>query len=177
MNTLKSRLLEHQTEFLAFARKRLADPQLAEDVLQESLLKALKAADQLKSEESFKAWFYRIIRHVLIDLYRRRDVHARAIHQLESEAATPTFEEERVACACLHDLLPTLAPQYALLIQRHELNGESLDVLAESLGVTKNNLTVRLHRARQQLKERLIETCQTCATHGCVDCSCNPVSL
>ena len=44
--------------------------------------------------------------------------------------------------------------------------------VAERLDITRNNLKVRHHRARQQLRERLEETCRTCATHGCIDCTC-----
>jgi len=45
-------------------------------------------------------------------------------------------------------------------------------LVAKELGITPNNLKVRRHRARQQLRERLEEVCRTCAKHGCLDCSC-----
>ena len=44
--------------------------------------------------------------------------------------------------------------------------------VAASLGITKSNLNVRIHRARQQLKQRLEENCRVCAKHGCLDCQC-----
>ena len=74
MNNIETVLLENLKEFLGFARKRLGDPELAADVVQDSLLKALKAADQIRDEESAKAWFYRILRRTIIDLYRWRVV-------------------------------------------------------------------------------------------------------
>lgn len=61
MNTIQTQLLESLNEFTAFARKQLADPELAADAVQESLLKALKAADQVRDEKNTKAWFYRIL--------------------------------------------------------------------------------------------------------------------
>lgn len=45
--------------------------------------------------------------------------------------------------------------------------------MAEHLGITRNNLKVRRYRARQQLRERLEETCQACAEQGCLDCTCS----
>jgi RNA polymerase sigma-70 factor (ECF subfamily) len=36
----------------------------------------------------------------------------------------------------------------------------------------RNNLKVRLHRGRKQLRERIEQTCRACATHGCLDCIC-----
>ena len=46
MNDIETQLFENVKEFVGFARKRLGDPELAADAVQESLLKALKAVDQ-----------------------------------------------------------------------------------------------------------------------------------
>jgi RNA polymerase sigma factor (sigma-70 family) len=173
MSTLEEQLLSNLNEFVGFARKRLSDPELAADAVQESLLKAVKGADQLRDEENAKAWFYRMLRRTIIDLYRRRDARDRAMADFEREfGATPDSEEEQVVCSCMERLLPGMTPQYAELIRRVDLNEEKPDALAAELGITKNNLNVRLHRARQQLKGRLEENCQICATHGCLDCHC-----
>ena len=57
MEKIESYLLDNVKEFVGFARKRLNDPELAADAVQDSLLKALKAADQIRDEENAKAWF------------------------------------------------------------------------------------------------------------------------
>ncbi len=72
MQRLEEHLLKELDTFTAFARRRVSDPHLAADVVQESLLKAVKSADQLRDDESITAWFYRILRRTIIDLYRRR---------------------------------------------------------------------------------------------------------
>jgi RNA polymerase sigma factor (sigma-70 family) len=173
MEKIEAYLLENVHEFAGFARKRLGDPELAADAVQESLLKALKAADQIRDEENAKAWFYRILRRTIIDLYRRRDARDRALAGLERELnSPPDKEEEIVVCACMERLLPGMTPQYSVLLQRVDLNEESPDSVAASLGISRSNLNVRLHRARQQLKRRLEENCRLCAKHGCLDCHC-----
>jgi RNA polymerase sigma-70 factor (ECF subfamily) len=175
MTNLESSLLNHLTEFLAFARGRLRDPDLAADVVQESLLKALQRGDQMRDDESLRAWFYRILRHTIIDLQRRRQTRYRAAEQLAFEAELAAEPEaERVACRCLEHLLPTLKPDYSVLIERHDLGGEPIETLTAELHISRNNLTVRLHRARKQLRERLEASCRACATHGCLDCTCEP---
>ena len=167
-------LLDNVDEFTNFARKRLSDPDLAADAVQESLLKALKAADQIRDEDDATAWFYRILRRTIIDLYRRRDARDRALAGLERELNSPADEEEtRIVCACMERLLPIMTPQYSALLQRIDLNEESPDSVAASLGISRSNLNVRLHRARQQLKRRLEENCRVCAKHGCLDCHCS----
>lgn len=47
-----------------------------------------------------------------------------------------------------------------------------LQKVAKALGITTNNATVRLHRARRALKRELERSCGICATHGCLDCTC-----
>jgi RNA polymerase sigma factor (sigma-70 family) len=173
MNTIENHLLDNVKEYVGFARKRVSDPELAADAVQESLLKALKAADQIRDEENAKAWFYRILRRTIIDLYRRRDAQDRALAELEHELnAPPDVEEERIVCACMERLLPMIAPRYADVIRQLDLDEKSPEAVAETLGISRNNLNVRLHRARQQLKQRLEETCRVCARHGCLDCDC-----
>jgi RNA polymerase sigma-70 factor (ECF subfamily) len=66
----------------------------------------------------------------------------------------------------------TLKPNYADLIRRIDLAGESLPSVAKELRVTTNNLTVRLHRARQALRESLEQACGICSKHGCLNCTC-----
>ena len=170
---IEKHLLANLHEFVGFAQRRLRDAHLGADAVQESLLKAMGAKEQLRNEESVKAWFYRILRRTIIDLYRRRDARDRALENLQREVnGPPDDEEERLVCACMTELIATLTPQYAELIQRLDLNSEDPVAVASSLGISKNNLTVRSHRARQQLRQRLEQTCRVCAQHGCMDCHC-----
>jgi RNA polymerase sigma-70 factor (ECF subfamily) len=75
-------------------------------------------------------------------------------------------------CECMNTLLPTLKPEYAEILQRVDLQDSALTEVASELGISQNNATVRLHRARQALKRQLEQSCGTCATHGCLDCTC-----
>lgn len=178
MTNTESHLLKHLTEFLAFARRRLGNPELAADVVQESLLKAVRSQNQLADEGSSRAWFYRILRRTIIDLQRRRQTEHHAVAQLavELELANEA-ETDLVVCECLRHLLPTMNPGYARLIESIDLNGATPDEVANLFSISRNNVNVRLHRARQQLKQRLEETCRVCATHGCLDCHCEPVTM
>lgn len=174
---LENQLLSELEAFTAFARSRVGDPHLAADVVQDSLLKALKSIDQVRDDEQVVAWFYRILRHTIIDLYRRRDTARRTIERLEQESdAPPDAEEERVACACVESLIPTLKPEYAELIRELDLAGRDPAAFALEHGISANHLRVRHHRARRQLRERLEATCKICATHGCLDCGCGKES-
>lgn len=167
-------LIANLDAFTGFARARLGDPHLAADVVQDSLLKALKSADQPKDDEGAVVWFYRILRRSIIDLYRRRDVRDRALKRLESDLSdVPSTEAARLVCQCFKSVLPTLPTQYQTLLQRIDLDGTPPKEVASALEISVNNLNVRLHRARKQLRERLEDTCRVCSKHGCLDCTCN----
>jgi RNA polymerase sigma factor (sigma-70 family) len=173
MQPLEEQLLKELDTFTAFARRRVGDPHLAADIVQDSLLKAVKSASQLRDGESVTAWFYRILRRTIIDLYRRRAAAQRVAERLERELNAPAdAEETRTACACVEALIPALNPEYAELIRLLDLDGRTPEQVAAAKGVTANNLRVRHHRARQQLRARLEETCRLCARHGCLDCTC-----
>ena len=65
-----------------------------------------------------------------------------------------------------------LKPEYAEALRGVEVEGLSLKDFAEKAGITPNNAAVRVHRAREALRKRLVSTCATCAAKGCTDCTC-----
>ena len=165
-------LLDNLQDFTAFARSRLGDPALAEDAVQESLMKALVAEHQPDSGGAAR-WFYRILRRTIIDLYRRRDARERALAAYGADLdADAQADETRMLCSCFERLLPELPAQYEALIRRVDLEGVSATALAAEKGVTANALTVQLHRARARFRKLLEATCKVCAKHGCLDCGC-----
>ena len=167
-------LLESRDRFLGYVRKRVADPELAEDILQDSLLRALRAAPDLRDEDRLLPWFYRVLQNAIVDAYRRRGVEQAHVVVGEAPETAAESEDDSELCACFEGLIPTLKSEYAELIQSVELGSEPPAVTAARLGITQNNLKVRRHRARQALRQKLEETCRTCADHGCLDCTCGP---
>ena len=173
---LEQTLYREREHLLAFIRSKVSDPDLAEDILQESLLRALRAGPELRDGEKVTSWLFQIVRNAITDAYRRRATatDARARYAAERAAAgedVMTPEDEGRLCACVLDVVPTLKPEYAAVVEA-DLAGRDTAALTEELGITANNLKVRRHRAHRQLRERLEQTCRTCATHGCLDCTC-----
>lgn len=167
-------ILENLQSFIAFARNRTGDPALAEDLVQDSLIKALIANRKPQSDEDTVKWFYRILRRTIIDLYRRTDVRKRALERMGSDLPEqPEPADHRLICQCFRRLLPQLPEGYREVIERIDLDGVDPGQLAADLAVTRNSLNVRLHRARRALRERLEQNCRACSKHGCLDCTCD----
>jgi len=171
---LAEHLMDARGKFLAFIQRQVRDPELAEDILQDGLLRATRSAPELRDDERLFSWFYSILRNAIVDTYRRRAVEQRHLLPLgDQEPALESDEaNEQALCACFEELIPTLKSDYAELILGLDLRGENTEMTAKRLGITPNNLKVRRHRARQALRSRLEETCRTCAEHGCLDCTC-----
>jgi RNA polymerase sigma factor (sigma-70 family) len=111
--------------FVAFARNRLGDHHLAEDVVQESLIKALTADRHPETDEETTTWFYRILRRSIIDVYRKRGAHSRALERFEQQLPeTPGEEDERELCNCFRRLLPLVLPAFVLYMNRFQIKPE-----------------------------------------------------
>jgi RNA polymerase sigma-70 factor (ECF subfamily) len=177
------RLLAARGEFLAFLEKQLRDRTLAEDLLQEAFARALERAEQVRDEESVRAWFYRLLRRAVIDQQRRAGAAARRLERL-AEALSDDAREgaardeglarelESAVCACVTALAGTLKPEYARALQRVDVEGARVQDFAAETGIAPGNASVRLFRARAALRERVQSACGACAEHGCLDCTC-----
>jgi RNA polymerase sigma factor (sigma-70 family) len=167
-------LVANHRRFLAYLEKRVESREAAEDLLQEAFVRGLKSAS-LRDADSAVAWFYRALRNAIVDHYRRRGSEAKALEQFASEpgdAVPPDDELLETVCACVRGLLETLKPEYAQALQRVELDELAVRDYAAEAGMTANAAGVRLFRAREALRRRLVQSCGTCAEHGCLDCRC-----
>ena len=176
MSSPAATLLAQREAFKAFVAARTGNAADAEDILQDSLAKALRRTGGLKDNASAVAWFYRILRRTLIDHARRRTAAHRRDDAWAAETATLSSDREakRQICACFKSLLPGLKPTHAELIRRIDLQDESVSTVAAALGLTANNASVTLHRARAELRKKLREFCGSCADGACLDCECGP---
>jgi RNA polymerase sigma factor (sigma-70 family) len=169
-------LVENHRRFLDFLERRVGSRDIAEDILQDAFVKSLDRVEELRDEETVIPWFYRVLRHAVIDHYRRGGAEERALARVAGmahESAPPLDEELHGAiCACVTALVETLKPEYATAIRRVDLDGVPVVQFAREAGITPGNAGVRLHRAHATLRKQLALSCNTCADHGCLDCRC-----
>jgi len=174
-------LVESRRDLLKFLRRRLHSHDEAEEVLQRFILKALERSGDLRDVRTVRGWLGRVLATTVVDHQRAAATRRRREHGVDpvvlaNMAETliePDEEIDDAVCQCLYKLLPTLKAEYAAVIWRVDLLGEPRDRVAVSLGITLNNVTVRLHRARQALKQRLEQMCHICVIHGFLDCQCS----
>jgi RNA polymerase sigma-70 factor (ECF subfamily) len=168
-------LLANHRTFLRYLEGRVGDRALAEDILQDAFAKVVSRPEQAPSDEAVVPWFYRTLRNAAIDQFRRRGAAERAHDAFARELEThdvPAADMAAEICACVSRLAGTLKPEYAEALQVVDVAGTPVKAFAEQKGLSANNAGVRVFRARQALKKRVMESCGTCAEHGCVNCTC-----
>ncbi len=156
---LREELPKHVAELRARAMKLTKNPALAEDVLQETFLRALRFEDRYVPGTNVRAWLYQILFSVFVTGYRKRKRETRAFSRYE-------LESHAVSDMCASDAVSTLSPGTARALA--SMPQPFLDVLmmvdvcdlsyrdvATQLDVPLGTVMSRLHRARRMAAELL----------------------
>jgi RNA polymerase sigma factor (sigma-70 family) len=166
-------LVANHRDFLAFVQKRVGNAAVAEEILQDAFVRSIDKLDTVR--DTAVGWFYRVLRNAIIDHHRRNAAAERRndAYATEQQLAEDQDEElHRVVCKCVAQLAETLKPEYATALRRVEVDGVSVKDYADEAGISSNNAGVRVFRAREALRKQVARSCGTCATHGCLDCTC-----
>jgi RNA polymerase sigma factor (sigma-70 family) len=170
-----STLVDNHRTFLAFIERRVGNRAVAEEILQSAFVKSLDKLDTI--HETAVGWFYRVLRNAIIDHHRRIGAIDRRLDAYATTLEASTDNEPELLdtiCRCVTELASTLKPEYADALRRIEIDGVTVKAYADETGITTSNAGVRVFRAREALRRQVVRSCGTCATHGCVDCSCRP---
>lgn len=155
----------------AYAQSRVADKDLAADAVQEAVTKAVKAVANLKDEDKLLPWLYTILRNTIADLTKKQGREIATADFADSLVA-PENEERDKVCGCFKPLIATLPSDYGEVIRAVDLEEQPREAVAERMGVTVTNLNMKIHRAREKLREAIEQSCNMCAKHGCLNCTC-----
>ncbi|WP_300727592.1 RNA polymerase sigma factor [uncultured Bacteroides sp.] len=154
-------LLSVQTELLHFAYKLTADRDEANDLLQETALKALDNEDKYTSETNFKGWIYTIMRNIFINNYRKalRDQtyvdptdNQFYINQgvnLEAESLEGSYDLKE-----MHRVVNSLPKDYRVPFAMY-VSGFKYREIADKLGLPLGTVKSRIYFTRQKLQEEL----------------------
>ena len=160
MDTAKFRrdLLEVQQELQRFAFKLTADKEEANDLLQETSLKALDNMDKYMPETNFKGWIYTIMRNIFINNYRKvvRDqtfvdktdnlYHLNQVLELENFTTENNYDTKEI-----YKVLNSLPKEYRVPFMMH-LSGFKYREIAEKLSLPLGTVKSRIFFTRQHLQ-------------------------
>lgn len=160
------RLYPSQRGRLVASLARLVGPTDAEDLANDTLLRALAAVDGFRSEAALGTWLHRIGVNLAYDLLRRRDrdpilptEQAVDIPEAAVDADIGEPLDQRQMSQCISELLAKLpAHQRAPLVQADMLDRKAAEI-AQDAGISVGNAKIRLHRARHAMKTALESHC------------------
>ena len=144
------------------AYRMTGDRAEAEDLAQESFIRAYRGLPGFLPDRDFGAWLYRIAVNVCLTHRRRTSDVA---NEPLDEATTPIVDtslsveelaEQHEAQAAVHRAILSLPPRYRAVIVLYHLEGCSYDEIAAILDLPVNTVRTHLHRGRAMLRERLV---------------------
>ena len=160
---------EHHARILRYLT-RMVGAQDAEDLAQEVFIRAARSYDDFRHEAKIETWLYRIATHVAVDRLRGTASRRETLlgQELDEVAAdgretVSSLEEKtlrRAANECIRNVIYGLPENYRTPLILSELEGFTNREIAEILDVSLDTVKIRLHRAKEQLKQALLDACQ-----------------
>jgi RNA polymerase sigma-70 factor (ECF subfamily) len=153
---------------LRYILSMVRDTAEAEDLTQETFLRAYRSRDSLRDEGARTTWLYRIATHVCYDRLRQYARRAPAesdtdLDQVEvAEPDAPSLQqviEQDEMSGCVQSFLNRLSDNYLAVILLHDMHEMTAAEIAHLLGESSDNVKIRLHRARQKLRMTLQAGC------------------
>lgn len=149
---------KHQKEIINFHYRLTGNRFEADDLAQETFIKAYRHLDSIKEPEKVRSWLYSIARNTAMDFFRKNKEHTISLDNnvLEYHARTTAIDYNRqVAAAEISDelerCLQQLDPEDRLIVKLLYYEGFSYEEISKLLHINPNTLKSRLHRARKVL--------------------------
>ena len=149
--------------------RMVRDRELAEDLAQETFVKALNAIDSYRPEFKFSSWIFKIANNAAIDHLRRRELdtlsldgspHAATPEAMQAtalqigarqESPLDTVEAKELGTA-IEAAIGTLRPEYRSCILLRHVEGRAYEEIAEILNLPLGTVKTYIHRARNELR-------------------------
>ncbi|AZA10884.1 sigma-70 family RNA polymerase sigma factor [Corynebacterium gerontici] len=160
------------------ALRMTRNPADAEDLVQETYIKAFQAFDSFKPGTNLKAWLYRIMTNTYINSYRKKQrqpvqssTDDMSDHQIFATSSHDSTGLESAELAALKNLpnkqiaeaMNDLSEEYRMVVYYADVEGLAYKEIAEIMGTPLGTVMSRLHRGRKQLREALKDVA---AEHG-----------
>ena len=154
-------MAQHRSALVAYARRRLMDPALAEDLVHDVFEAVASGRAHFAGRSALRSWLVAILKHKIVDLIRERSGHDSLDAGTDEDGEGWALEcpqprpdevaEQRQRLARTMERIRGLPDTLRSVVELRLLRDESTEEVCEALQITEQNLFVRLHRARRVL--------------------------
>lgn len=167
--------VEFQPKILRYLTRLIGEAE-AEDLTQEVLVKVNEALPDFRGESQLSTWIYRVATNAALDRLRspsyQRDSQTCSVsseHEVENQNTltgekTPLPESQifrKEMHECIQVFVQRLPENYRIVLVLSEFEGLSDSEIARAVGVSQGAVKIRLHRAREKLKQELRANCDS----------------
>ena len=163
-NAFASLVRKYQQQVHAFARRKIGDFQIAEDITQETFLQVYQKLETLDDPTLFSQWLYTIANRLCIAWFRKNRLQTEPLEDVcilgierEPYSRYVASEHAKVAAEAQRDLVEKLLTKLKesdrKVITLHYFEEMTSSEISEFLGVSENTIKSRIRRARQHLKK------------------------
>jgi RNA polymerase sigma factor (sigma-70 family) len=153
----------HQRFVFTLAMRFTKSREDAEEVAQDCFVKAFRSLESFKQESKFSTWLYSIVYTTAMTSLRKKRLDTSSIDDEETyiqiENVSSGYDtdniENKSRSFYLNQAIEQLTPDDATIITLFYKGEQSLEEIAQTLGIEANSVKVKLFRARQRLKEKL----------------------
>src|SRR6266581_3878306 len=150
---------EFNIKLKQFIIRRVPDEQSAEDILQDVFVKIHTHIEMLKDGHKLQSWIYQITRNAVYDYYRDQRITTGITETLALPEEEDEDDVERMLALSLRGMIDCLPDDYRQALILTEYEGLTQKELASRLGLSFSGAKSRVQRAREKLKQQLLECC------------------
>jgi RNA polymerase sigma-70 factor (ECF subfamily) len=175
-------VMQHLDALYRTALRMTRNPQDAEDLVQETMLRAFRFLDRFEPGTNLRAWLFKILTNTYINRYRKQSSEPRVdslddseelslYRYLDNEAASRGGSVEaqvldRFAEQDIKSAIEALPPQYRITVLLADVEGFSYNDIAEITNVKKGTVMSRLFRGRRLLQKALVDQARSAGFAG-----------
>lgn len=163
--------LQYMNQLYAAAMRYTKNPEDAQDLVQDTYIKAYNSFHQFEPGTNLKAWLYRVLTTTFINTYRKDQRRPQTSDsELEdwqiAEASSHTSDQgkstedvvlENLPDSDIKNALAEIPEEFRMAVYLADVEGFSYKEIAEIVGVPAGTVMSRLHRGRKQLREKLTD--------------------
>jgi len=152
---------EYRQQLYRFILKRVSDPTVAEDIVQDVVVKMWTHRDSLRDGAKLRPWLYQITRNAITDYYRaRRNAAELPDDLIVAEEETAESVGQEFAECCIRPFIAELPTPYQEAVLLSEIEGLTQAEVAKRQGISLSGAKSRVQRGRRLLKGALLQCCQ-----------------